>query len=139
MIILDTDVISAIMRPELNPLPIAWLDKIPRNEVWTTAVNILESCSGLLLLPVGKCRSDLMERLDFVLKKVFFGRVLPFDQSAAERSAVISSTRIGMGTNKDTRDTQIAGIVMANRATLATRNTKDFADLDIPLVDPWAA
>ena len=44
-----------------------------------------------------------------------------------------------MGTNKDTRDTQIAGIVMANRATLATRNTKDFADLDIPLVDPWAA
>lgn len=139
MIILDTDVLSAIMRPELNPLPIAWLDRTRHDEIWTTAINVLESRSGLLLLPDGKRKSDLLARLDIVLSNVVYGRVLPFDQGAAEAAAVVAATRISVGTNKGTRDTQIAGIALAQRATLATRNTKDFADLDISLVDPWAA
>ena len=125
------------MRPELNPIPVAWLDKIPRNDVWTTAVNILESRSGLLLLPAGRRKSELIDRLGVVLDQVLLARVLPFDRPAAECAAEISSTRIGMGTNKGTRDTQIAGIAIAHGATLATRNIKDFADLDIRLVNPW--
>ena len=78
-----------------------------------------------------------MAAFDRMLVELFVSRILPFDHEAAENSARIQADRIRRGINKETRDTQIAGIVMSRRATLATRNVRDFQDLDIPLVDPW--
>lgn len=137
MIVLDTNVISALMRPRLHPEIIAWQDRQPRLSVWTTAICILEARSGVYLLPMGRRREELNAGLDALLAQAIEGRVLPFDLNAAEMSATIVAKRIPRGRNIGTRDTQIAGIVMSRRATLATRNIRDFDDLDIALVNPW--
>src|SRR5262245_60340027 len=139
MIILDTNVISALMRPALNPEPIAWLDKKPRSSIWTTAVNVLEARAGIYLLPQGKRRDSLNAGFDILISDLLQGHVLPFDSAAAEVSATILSERVPKGRNIGTRDTQIAGIVLSRNATLATRNVKDFEDLSISLTNPWKA
>jgi toxin FitB len=138
MIVLDTDVLSGLVRPRFNPEVTDWLDKQPRESIWTTAVNIFESRSGINLLPVGRRRQDLNKALDEVLDRLG-DHVLPFDRAAAETSARIIEARIPKGRNVGSRDTQIAGIVMSRNAVLATRNTKDFSDLEIALVNPWQA
>jgi len=138
MIILDTNVISAIMVPALNPVPLAWLDKQPQNTIWTTAINVLENRAGLLLLPIGKRRTVMIETYDRLLSELLEHRILAFDGQAVEISASMSARRIAQGININTEDTQIAGIALAHGATLATRNVKDFADLEISLVNPWA-
>jgi predicted nucleic acid-binding protein len=139
MIILDTNVLSALMTPSLNPRPLAWLDKQPPNAVWTTAVNIFESRSGIGLLPHGRRRETLETSLDTVIVNLFGERILPFDLAAAESAAILVGARVSKGITVAARDTQIAGIVVSRRAKLATRNLKDFRDLDIELIDPWAA
>jgi toxin FitB len=137
MIVLDTNVISALMRPKLHPTIIAWLDEHPPSSIWTTAISILETRSGIYLLPAGRRREDLNAALDSLLDHTIEGRILPFDRAAAEISATIIGQRVPNGRNVGVRDTQIAGIVMSRNATLATRNLKDFDDLDIALVNPW--
>ena len=77
--------------------------------------------------------------LDRMINVVLGGRVLPFDEDAAEASAALAAQREAVGRVIDIRDTQIAGIVLARRASLATRNVRDFADLSVPVIDPWAA
>ena len=139
MIILDTNVLSALMTPALNPSPVRWLDSQAANLIWTTSVNVFESRGGIRLLPVGRRRHDLELALDTLLETDFADRVLPFDHAAAEAAAAISSQRISKGRNIGPRDTQIAGIAVSRRATLATRNTRDFNDLDIEVIDPWKA
>jgi toxin FitB len=137
MIVLDTNVISALMRPKLHPEIIAWQDRQPHSSIWTTAISILEARSGIHLLPAGRRRDDLNAGLNALLAQAIAGRVLPFDLDAAEMSATIVAARVPVGRNIDTRDTEIAGIIMSRNATLATRNTRDFDDLDIALVNPW--
>ena len=139
MIILDSNVISAMMQPHQNGKVGVWLDRQPQASLWTTSVSILEIKGGLLLLPEGRRRAGLMAAFDQALAELFVNRILPFDREAAEQSARIQADRIRRGINKETRDTQIAGIAMSRRATLATRNARDFQDLGIPLVDPWEA
>ena len=138
MIILDTNVLSALMTPTLNPTPVGWLDTQPANLIWTTAVTVFESRGGILLLSAGRRRQALELNLDALLETVFVDRVLPFDHAAAEAAAAISSRRISKGRNVGPRDTQIAGIAVSRRATLATRNIKDFDDLDIEVINPWS-
>jgi predicted nucleic acid-binding protein len=137
MIVLDTNVISALMRPDMNPAVVSWLDRQTSSIVWITAISVLEVRSGLFLLPDGKRKSGLLERFDQFLRDEIVGRVLPFDRNAAEAASILSAKRIAVGRNIDRMDTQIAGIVVSRRAVLATRNIKDFNDLDIPLVNPW--
>ena len=137
MIVLDTNVISSLMRPEENPVVVQWLDGQPKRSVWTTATTILEVRYGLLILPAGRRRESLVARFDHVLDDSLEGRVLKFDRLSAERAAEISARRRTVGRTVDAHDTQIAGIVMSRNATLATRNVRDFDDLDMPLVNPW--
>lgn len=139
MIVLDTNVLSALMRPQLNRIVVEWIDRQPIMSIWTTSVSIMESRSGVLLLPSGQRRDGLMDGLDRLLAELLNDRILPFDLDAAEQAARIVATRESRGRNVGTRDTQIAGIVMARGAALATRNVRDFDDLDIRLVDPWEA
>ncbi len=136
-LLIDTNVISEMMRQPPERAVQRWLDLQIETSTWITSVNILEVRAGILLLPVGKRRQLLGEAFDLFLSETIAGRILPFDLAAAESSAIFTSERIRRGFNKETRDTQIAGIVASRRATLATRNVRDFEDLDIRIVNPW--
>ncbi|MBM3555895.1 MAG: type II toxin-antitoxin system VapC family toxin [Alphaproteobacteria bacterium] len=138
MIVLDTNVVSALMRRNPDPGVIAWLDRQERDRIWTTAISVFEIRYGLALLPAGGKRRDLEAAFARALAEEFEGRVLSFNAEAAEAAATIAAARRGRRRPADFRDTQIGGIVLSRRATLATRNRRYFTDLDIALVDPWA-
>jgi toxin FitB len=138
VIVLDTNVLSALMRRDVDPVVVAWLDDQPPESIWTTAVTVFEIRFGLEILADGRRRRQLEEAFDRALEDDFEGRVLGFEQSAALEAASIAARRRQAGQPIEIRDAQIGGIVAARRATLATRNTRHFGDLGIAMVDPWA-
>ena len=137
MIVLDTNVISEFMREAPDPGVVHWLDAQPRMSVWTTTINVYEIRSGLLGMPTGKRRTGMMAIFERVLTRTIQGRVALFDLAAAECAADLAAARKLKGVSGEARDTMIAGIVLANRATLATRNVKHFADIAKSVVNPW--
>jgi predicted nucleic acid-binding protein len=138
MIILDTNVLSALMRQTPDKNVIVWLDKQPRTSVWTTSVTILEVRFGLQIMPLGKRRSLLIQAFEAVLDKIGY-RVAPFDAAAAQQAGDLMASRQKKGRPGELRDTMIAGIVLAHHATLATRNTTHFEDVSVPVINPWLA
>ena len=139
MIILDTNVLAALMRTVPEALVVAWLDRQPAESVWITSITLFEARFGLALLPSGRRRQTLEAAFARLLKEDLENRVLDFDSAAATEAASLAAARQRSGRPVDMRDTQIAGIVLARRATLATRNVRHFGDLNISVVDPWAA
>jgi hypothetical protein len=137
VIILDTNVLSALMRQTPDREVIDWLDEQPRSSVWTTAVTVLEIRFGLQILPAGKRRTRLMQACDAVLNDKIDQRIAPFDTSAAQHAGDLMAARHRRGRPGDLRDTMLAGIVLAHHATLATRNTRHFEDLSVPVINPW--
>jgi len=136
MIVLDTNVLSALMQQSPDGKVIIWLDKQPRTSVWTTSVTILEIRFGLQIMAAGKRRSLLLETFETVLEKMGH-RIAPFDDAAAMQAADLMATRHRKGRPVELRDTMIAGIVVSRHATLATGNTIHFEDLSVPVVNPW--
>ncbi len=136
MIVLDTDVLSALMRREHDPVIVAWLDQQPSESVWTTAITVFEVRFGLAHLVPGRRRRQLEAAFARSLVEDFQGRVLPFDEDAAQEAAARAAERRAAGRPVDFRDVEIAGIVAVRRATLATRNTRHFEGLGIKLVNP---
>jgi toxin FitB len=139
MIILDTNVLSALMRTAPEALVVAWLDRQPAESVWITSITLFEARLGLALLPSGRRRRTLEAAFARLLKEDLENRVLDFDSAAATDAATIAAERQKAGRPVDMRDTQIAGIALARRATLATRNVRHFRDLKVPIVNPWVA
>lgn len=139
MILLDTNVLSAMMRVADEPAVEQWLDAQPIESIWTTTITVFEVRFGLTLLEKGRRRALLETAFARAIGDVLDGRVLPFDQAAAEAAAELASERQRSGKRMDIRDVQIAGIVRARMAKLATRNTRHFKDVGIPLIDPWRA
>ena len=137
MIILDTNVLSALMLQTPDRGVVAWLDKQSRTSVWTTSITVLEIRFGLQIMAAGKRRSTLIHAFEILLEKIG-NRVVPFDVAAAQQSADLMASRHKKGRPGDLRDTMIAGIVLAQHATLATRNTAHFEDISVPLVNPWS-
>lgn len=137
MIVLDTNVLSALMRRVPDPEVVAWLDGQPRTSVWTTSVTVLEIRYGLEILAAGKRRAALIRAFDTVLADQIEHRIASLDVAAAERAATLMAARHRAGRPGDLRDTLVAGIVLAHRATLATGNTRHFEDLTVPVVNPW--
>jgi predicted nucleic acid-binding protein len=137
VIILDTNVISALMMSEPDASVVAWLDRCPPESVWTTSVTVFEVRFGLELLAAGRKRRRLEEAFERALREDFQDRILSFDAAAAAAAARLGARRRRKGKPVDMRDTQIAGITTERRATLATRNTRHFEDLDIRLINPW--
>jgi predicted nucleic acid-binding protein len=137
VIILDTNVLSALMRTTPEQAVVAWLDRQPVESVWITSVTLFEALLGLALLPAGRRRRTLDAAFASLLKEDLENRVLDFDAAAAREAAVLAARRQKAGRPVDVRDTQIAGIALARRATLATRNVRHFEDLAIQVVDPW--
>jgi predicted nucleic acid-binding protein len=134
--ILDTNVLSALMQQSPDESVIAWLDRQPRTSIWTTSITVLEVRFGLQIMASGKRRSALIRAFDGLLDKIS-RRVAPFDVAAAEKAADLMASRLQQGRPGDLRDTMIAGIALARHATLATRNTPHFADIVVPIVNPW--
>ena len=139
MIILDTNVLSALMRTAPEARVVAWLDRQPAESVWITSITLFEARLGLALLPSGRRRQALEAAFARLLKEDLENRVLDFDSAAATEAASLAAARQKKGRPVDMRDTQIAGIALARRATLATRNVRHFGDLKISIVDPWAS
>jgi toxin FitB len=137
MIILDTNVLSALMQSNPDTSVIRWLDEQPKESVWITSITLFETRYGIALLPKGKRRSALEQAVDSLLEVDLGNRVLDFDSHAADEAAKLAAQRQRIGRPVDMRDTQIAGIALARRAALATRNTRHFKDIKIVLVDPW--
>ena len=139
MIILDTNILSALMRMVPEARVVAWLDRQPAESIWITSITVFEVRLGLALLPSGRRRQALEAAFAGLLKEDLENRVLDFDSAAATEAASLAAARQKNGRPADMRDTQIAGIALARHATLATRNLRHFADLKISIVDPWAA
>jgi toxin FitB len=137
VIILDTNVLSALMRREERAVPIAWLDRQPWPSIWTTSISLYEIRFGLLCLPSGKRRDSLSAAATDVIEDALGNRIAFFDPPAAEASAEIMARQRTIGRMIDVRDGFIAGIVLSRRATLATRNVRHFAGLNIALINPW--
>jgi predicted nucleic acid-binding protein len=137
MIILDTNVLSAAMASDA--VVVAWLDRQSPSSVWTTTVNILEIRSGLMAMPTGRRRAARELAFNDIIENDLEGRILPFDRAAAEEAAKLMADRRRSGRPVDSRDTMIAGIAIAQHATLATRNVRHFDDLSGRVVDPWRA
>ncbi|SRR5258708_2603685 len=136
MTILDTNVVSEFMLRSPSPKVIGWLDRQPRSSLWTTAVTIFEIRLGLRIMPGGKRREVLNQRFDEVLARIN-EQIVPFDTEAAQEAASLMALRKLQGRPRDLRDTMIAGIVLARRGNLATRNAEHFDDISAPLIDPW--
>jgi hypothetical protein len=139
VIILDTNVLSALMRTAPEPAVVAWLDRQPAESVWITSITVFEAHLGLALLPQGRKRRALEAAFARLLDEDLENRVLDFDLPAARAAASLAAERQRSGRPAEIRDIQIAGITLARHGTLATRNVRHFAELKIPLVDPWTA
>jgi predicted nucleic acid-binding protein len=139
VILLDTNVVAELMRDAPDESVLHWLDRCPADEVWIPAVSVMELRYGLALLPPGRRRDGLASALDAVLAEELGGRIAVFDQHAAAAAAALMASRRQQGRPVDLADTMIAGTALARRATLATRNLRHFADLAVPVVNPFAA
>jgi predicted nucleic acid-binding protein len=137
VIVLDTNVLSALMQQQPDAQVVAWLDKQPAESIWISSITLFEARYGLALLAAGQRKSLLQERFDQLLQDDLENRVLLFDANAATQAAQVAAERKAHGRPVDMRDTFIAGIALARRATLATRNTRHFDDLSVPVVNPW--
>lgn len=137
LILLDTNVLSALMQREPDQTVVAWLDEQPSETVWTTAITVFEVRMGLELLTKGRRRSQLEQEFDRLLIEDFDGRVQLFDRAAADAAGTIAASRQRAGRTVEIRDVQIAGIASSRKATLATRNVRHFEGLGVRLVNPW--
>lgn len=137
MIVLDTNVISELARQTPDPGVLSWLDSLDISEVATTAVTAAELRYGVARLPEGHRKRELTVVIRGILTEDFHGRVLPFDERASARYADIVAGRERIGRPIGVADAQIAAISRDVGATLATRNTADFEETGIELIDPW--
>ena len=138
MIILDTNVLSALMHQQPDPQVVAWLDDQPAESIWLSSIALFEVRYGLALLPAGRRKDLLEQRFEELVQDDLQNRMLFFDTDAAARAANLTADGKPRGSPVDMRDTLIAGIALACRATLATRNMRIFDDLSVPVANPWA-
>lgn len=139
MIVLDTNVLSELLRPSPAPEVLAWFARQSRAALFTTVLSRAEMQYGVRLLPAGGRRDGLMRAISEIFGVDFAGRVLPFDSEAADTYAELAAERKLAGRPISQMDAMIAAIARARGATVATRNVKDFRDCGVALDDPWAA
>ncbi len=138
MYILDTNVVSEVMRDKPNPQVMEWMDAQPNSEVFATAITEAEILTGIAILPEGQRRSRLLSAADRVFGLLLSDRILPFDSSAASAYAGIMSSRRLAGAPISQFDCQIAAIARSVGSSVATRNVKDFTGCGVEVINPWA-
>ena len=137
MIIVDTNVISELMRGEPHPAVLAWVAVQPRALLYTTHINQAEILFGIGALPEGRRRTALAAAAMAMFAEDFAGRVLPFEAAAAARYPEIVLARRQAGTPIEKFDALIAAIALAAGASIATRDTSGFTGCDLTVIDPW--
>lgn len=137
MIVLDTNVVSELMRPEPQTSVLEWVDAQDASELWLCSVVVSELLYGVARLPEGQRKQRFAQALAAMLDEDFEGRVLPFDVVAAVSYAELLAKREQQGQPMAMADAQIAATCLAHGASLATRNTRDFAGSGLKLIDPF--
>ena len=138
MILLDTNILSELMRIKPDPGLIFWLDQLTKDQIWVSAITQAEIRLGFSLLPDGKRKSGLREATEAMFQEDFNHRCLPFDSHAATHYADIVTERRSIGRPISVEDAQIAAIARSNALAIATRNTKDFSHITgLNVIDPW--
>lgn len=139
MILLDTNVVSELMRPMPDPAVESWMSGQSTVSLFVSAITEAELRYGLALLPEGLRRRNLLLQVEAMLAEDFAGRILPFDSSAAVAYAQIAAMRRHAGRPIAQADAQIAAIAAARGAAVATRNVSDFGGCGIGIINPWGA
>ena len=137
MIVLDTNVVSELMRPAPHPAVLAWVDAQPDRDLWLCSVGVSELLWGLARLSPGARRAQLPLAFEAMLAEDFSGRVLAFDWPAAVVYADWAARREREGQPVAMADAQIAATCLAHGAQLATRNVRQFEGLGLVWVNPW--
>jgi predicted nucleic acid-binding protein len=138
VILLDTNVVSELMRPQPNATVFAWVARQPRRDVYTTSISKAEIRYGIALLPEGRRKTAFAADAERMFRDDFADTLLPFDAAAAVHYAEIRSMRRRAGRPMTPLDAQIAAIALAVGAAVATRNVADFAGCGIAVIDPWS-
>lgn len=137
MIILDTNVLSELMKSQPDLVVVEWVDAQPEPELFTTSITEAEIFLGVELLSRGKRRDALLAAAEKVFAADFGERILGFESQSARAFSKISAHRRRLGKPISQADAQIAAIAQVRRAKVATRDLRDFADCDVELVNPW--
>ena len=138
MVVLDTNVVSELMRPAPDPTVEAWVTGRAAATLFFSAVGEAELLYGVAIMSAGQRRDALASEIEAMLREDFAGRVLPFDSEAARAYAEIAAARRADGRPVSQADVQIASIACSRGMAVATRNVRDFADIGIDIIDPWA-
>jgi predicted nucleic acid-binding protein len=139
MIILDTNVLSEVMKPAPAERVLYWMANQQASALFITATTLAELLYGIELKPMGKSRTALNAIMESILEQNFLDRILPFDADAARTFALIMSARRKSGRPMAQMDGQIAAIARSRGAQVATRDTPGFELCGVTLIDPWAA
>ncbi|MGH1438034.1 MAG: type II toxin-antitoxin system VapC family toxin [Lewinella sp.] len=137
MIILDTNIVSEIMKPEPEPNVLKWYNSTGRELIWQNAISVYEIQFGLSLMSDGRKKEALQRSFNRMLREKFSQRIIAFDVNAAVAAAELNAAQKRSGRNCDIRDEQIAGIALARGACLATRNVKDFEFKGLKVINPF--
>ena len=137
MILLDTNVVSELMRPAPAEAVLAWFAVQDAVDLYLSAIGEAELRRGAAMLPAGKRQKQLQAAIDAMIAEDFAGRILPFDSAAAQAFVLVFLERRAAGRPISFADCQIAAIARARQAAIATRNTADFAGCGIAVIDPW--
>ena len=137
MIVLDTNVLSELMRPEPDTLVLAWANGLDPEDIAITAMNEAEILHGLARLPAGRRQQALRQSWEELMAALFGGQALPFSSAAAHWYGELVSRRERSAKPISTADAVIAATTLAHGAQLATRNTSDFEAIGLELVNPW--
>jgi predicted nucleic acid-binding protein len=138
MIVLDTNVLSELMRRRPAARVVRWVDEQEASALAITAVTVAELLYGIARLADGARKSELAAVVDALVREDFAGRVLSFDAAAAAHYAELVAERDWNGRPVSISDGQIAAICRCHGASLATRNVRDFDRVGIRVFDPWA-
>ncbi len=137
MIVLDTNVLSELIKPAPMRAVTEWVASQPATSIYTTSITQAEILHGIMLMPSGKRRSSIEVAVEAMFSQDFGGRVLPFGSDAAHHYACIAATRRRAGRPISHFDAQIAAIARSSGSALATRNISDFHGCGVKLIDPW--
>jgi predicted nucleic acid-binding protein len=138
MIILDTNVLSELMKPDPDSAVVAWAGNQSATELFTTSITEAEIFFGIELLGKGRRRDTLLAAAEKLFEVELAGRVFAFESDAARAFSRIAAYRRSIGRPISQADAQIAAIAQVRRAGLATRNVEDFADCGVDVLDPWS-
>lgn len=138
MIVLDTNVLSEVMRPVPDAGVLAWLAVQPRLSLFTSTITRGELLYGVFLLPEGRRKEGLLHVLQDIFEEDLAGQILSFDSASADAFAEIAIARREAGRPISQNDAMIAAVARSRGASLATRNIRDFVGCGVHLIDPWS-